>query len=398
MLILQRANRMPLANKSVASAALGLLVLGACTGSLDSGKTMQPGVGQDAGQMGGQAGEPAAGGQAGTGGRPPVGADGSTPVAVTTTKVALTDLGSVTYFNVNLSFTGDVSNQAQAVAIAPDGAPWFAASGLLLRVASDDTVSAWPQPAPGGLAPSLVSDGLGSLWVALWGPPASLGRFDTVTHTALSAPLTDALARPTTLASNGMGGVWVSGGNEPIVGGVNAIDDVTVIATESAPTPITLSTAGLAVASDGQIFVSDYDQGRIGRVAADGSFSWTDLGGTANAPSGLAADVDGSVWFVSLGKPNEIGRVASDGTLVTYPLAAPTTPISDKSLSTIARGPDGSVWFALPEQQALGRMSDAGQEIFTVGLASGSYPVGLAFDPSGRLWFTNNTGFGRIDF
>jgi streptogramin lyase len=367
------ATRMPLITKPLASAALlGSLAFGACTGNLDSGKP-----GQDAGQTGGQAGSQATGGQAGTGGQPPGGSDGSMPVPVTPMKVGLTAIGSVTYFSVG--------NQAQAVAI-----------GLLLRVSPDDTVRAWPQPAPGGLATSLASDGTGKLWVAQWGSPDSLGRFDTLTHAAATLALPAALARPTVVASDGQGGVWVSGGNEPIVGGLDGPDAVAAVTMESAPAPITISIAGLAVASDGQIFVSDYDRGRIGR-AAGSSFVWTDLGGAANAPSGLGADVDGSVWFISLGKPNEIGRVASDGTLATYPLAAPITPISDKSLSTIARAPDGSFWFALPEQQALGRITADGQVTFIVPLASGSYPVGVAFDPSGRLWFTDDTGFGRID-
>lgn len=386
---------MPLTARSLVSAALlGVLTLGACA----SNDNLNPGkAGQDAGQTGGQAGSQATGGQAGTAGQPPGGSDGSMPVPVTPTKVALTAIGSVTYFNVDLSFTGDVSDQAQAVAIAPNGAPWFAAAGWLLRVAPDDTVRAWPQPPPGGLATSLASDGTGKLWVALWGSPSSIGGFDTLTHAVATLSMPAALARPTAVASDGHGGVWVSGGNEPIVGSIDATNGVAVVAMESAPGPITVSTAGLAVASDGQIFVSDYDQGRIGRVASSSSFIWTDLGGAANAPSGLAADVDGSVWFISLGKPNEVGRVAFDGTLVTYPLGTPTTPISDKSLSTIARAPDGSFWFALPEQQALGRITSDGQTMFTVPLASGSYPVGVAFDPSGRLWFTNNTGFGRID-
>jgi streptogramin lyase len=386
--------RMPLITRSVVSVTLlGSLALGACSSNDSLGKNMQP-VG---GQGGGEAGSPGTGGgQAGAGGQAPVGADGSIPVPVKTQQVVYAAIGSVTYFTVDLSFTGDLSDQAQAVAIAPDGAPWFTASGLLLRVASDDTVRAWSQPPPGGYSTSLVSDGTGKLWMTFWGSLQAVGGFDTVTHAVATLPMPDALARPTALASDGQGGVWVSGGNEPIVGRLDGMNGVAVVAMESAPSPITLSTAGLAVASDGQIFVSDYDQGRIGRVV-NGAFVWTDLGGTANAPSGLAADVDGSVWFVSLGKPNVIGRVAHDGTLATYPVSAPTAPISDKVLSTIARAQDGSLWFALPEQQALARAGADGQMTWFVALGSGSYPVGLAFDPSGRLWFTNNTGFGRLD-
>jgi streptogramin lyase len=379
--------------RSLVSAALpGLLALGACSSNdnLDSGMTMQPGGGQDAGQAGSSFG-----GQAGTGGQPLGGSDGSMSLPVTVQQDPPTATGTVTYFNLSLDLAGNLG-QTTAVAIAPDGAPWFtAAAGLLVRLAPDETAHGWPEPAPGGFSLSLVSDGT-VLWGGLWGPPGSISRFDPVTHSAATYPVPDALARPAAAASDGHGGVWVSGGNEPIVGRVDATNGVVVVAAENAPAPITLSTAGLAVASDGVIFVSDYDQGRIGRVVGS-AFAWTDLGGTANAPSGLAAGDDGSVWFVSLGSPNEVGRVAHDGTLQAYPLPAPSGLISDKSASTIARAPDGSFWFALPERQQLGQVTADGQMSF-LNLTTTGDPIALAFDPSGRLWFTTDSGFGRVDF
>ncbi len=103
----------------------------------------------------------------------------------------------------------------------------------------------------------------------------------------------------------------------------------------------------MAVASDGQVFVSDYEKGRIGRVVGT-RFEWTDIGPHA-ALSGLAADGDGSVWFVSLGQPNQVGRVDAQGKLTTY--ALPFWPNADVYTygSAMARAPAGSFWFTVPE-------------------------------------------------
>ncbi len=60
------------------------------------------------------------------------------------------------------------------------------------------------------------------------------------------------------------------------------------------------------------------------------------------------------------------------------------------------RAPDGSFWFALPERAQLGRVTADGQLTF-IQLADQTLPIDLAFDPSGRLWFTMVTGFGRIE-
>src|SRR5262249_40014619 len=146
------------------------------------------------------------------------GSNGCTRVAVTTQQTALTGTSStVTYFKLDLSFTGDVSNQTQAVAIATDGAAWFTGAGMLLRTAADDSVCASPVPAPGGYAGALVADGTGALWVAFWSSPPSVALVDPMTLQANTLTLPESLGRPTALATNGHGGVWVSGGNEPAV-------------------------------------------------------------------------------------------------------------------------------------------------------------------------------------
>jgi streptogramin lyase len=321
---------------------------------------------------------------------------GLTPVSSTTQQTTVTGSGSIGTVTV-VSFAAGTGIAPDAVAVASDGAPWFTMAGQLLRVAPDDTIASVPMPTVDGFAPAIVSDGLGALWMADWSPVQGISRLDTTTFDLQTYSVPAPLSRPTTVGSDGRGGIWLGGGNQPIVGRVDTTNQVFVLAAESAPAPITVSTGGVAIASDGQVFVTDYDGGRIGRVQGNG-FAWTDLGGTTNAPSGLAAGDDGSVWFVSLGQPNEVGRVAHDGTLQAYPLPAADQPPSEKSSSEIVRGPDGAFWFTLPEQAQLGRVDGNGQLSFIQLLDGGSLPRGLAFDPSGRLWFTSDPGFGRIEF
>ncbi len=320
-----------------------------------------------------------------------------TPVPSTTQRTTVTGSGSGAIGAVAVvSFTYAASAAPDAVAVASDGAPWFTMVGQLLRVAPDDTIASLPTPTGQGFAPAIVSDGVGALWMADWSPVEGVSRLDTTTFDLQLFAVPDPLSRPTTLASDGKGGIWLGGGDQPIVGRVDSTNQVFVLAAESAPAPITVSTGGVAVASDGQVFISDYDGGRIGRVQGTG-FAWTDLGGATAAPSGLVASDDGSVWFVSLGQPNEVGRVAHDGTLQAYPLPAADQPAPGKSLGAIVRGPDGAFWFTLPSQGQLGRVDGDGQLSF-IQLDAGSLPRSLAFDPSGRLWFTSVPGFGRIEF
>jgi streptogramin lyase len=305
-------------------------------------------------------------------------------------------IGPVTIVNIPLNSSG--------LAIAPDGTVWTGTGSLTIpgpgasffHVASDDTVTSIPCPDnvfPG--AP--ISDGIGALWSMTENAPGpGLVRFDLGSQQFQTYMAPNPVSRPTGMVSDQQGNLWLSGGDSDVVGRVDATHHVYVVANENAPVPLTVTTGGLAVSSDGQVFVSDYAQGRIGRVQG-GKFVWTDLGGDLNAPSGLTVGADDAVWFVSLGHPNEVGRVDRDGSLQAFPLPDWPTTLSDKSQSAITRGPDGSFWFTLPERQQLGRV-DANGNLSFITLTDTIYPGTLAFDPAGRLWFSYDGGIARVEF
>jgi streptogramin lyase len=97
--------------------------------------------------------------------------------------------------------------------------------------------------------------------------------------------------------------------------------------------------------------------------------------------------VGGDMWF-AMHDVNEIGRVHSDGSIVTYSTAAGATPYG------ITQGPDGRMWFTEPGTSHIGAIDGSGNLT--------EYPVASAPDdlrfitpgPDGRLWF--NLGSGAI--
>jgi len=279
-----------------------------------------------------------------------------------------------------------------AVTIGPDGAPWFTLYGSLVRVAEDDTVGRVPTPRGSGSLGALTA-GAGALWIIAWDPQGVL-RFDPATRAAEFFSVPGPLARPTAAVVDGHGDVWLTGGDRAVVGRIDARRDVYVVAQEDGLAPITVVGGGLTVRSDGAVFMSDYSAGRVGQVRGSG-FDWTDLGGDVHAPSGIVSAPDGSIWFVDLGIPNQVGRIDAAGVLQTFVLPAAIQGPSGKSISTIAVAPDGAAWFTVPESSSVARVTPAG-EVAYVSLEGGSLPRGIAIDAHGRIWVTTR-GFVRLE-
>jgi hypothetical protein len=190
-------------------------------------------------------------------------------------------------------------------------------------------------------------------------------------------------------------GAWLSGGDRPSVGRVDADGNVYVVARADAPAPITISTAGLAFSDERFACLSDYQAGRVGRVHG-GAFVWTDVGGEAAAPSGLAPAPGGGMWFTSLGKTKQVGLLDRASTVQMLTLDRSVQGGSDNSVSTMSRASDGSIWFSMPEGHRLGTVtSPAGVCYLT--LASDALPRAITFDKDGHLW-VEDFGIERIDF
>ena len=156
----------------------------------------------------------------------------------------------------------------------------------------------------------------------------------------------------------------------------------------------------IAKGPDGAMWFSEYQAGKIGRIAADGSITTYPSGQaqlTASAePSGLVAGPDGNIWFTEYGA-GKIGDIdPSTGALVgEYPLPA---GISSQPEGIVV-GPDGALWVTERGAGKIGRLDPAtvspgtsqGIKEFSIpfgGNQPPAHPVDLIDGPNGTIWVT----------
>jgi streptogramin lyase len=113
-------------------------------------------------------------------------------------------------------------------------------------------------------------------------------------------------------------------------------------------------------------------------------------------PEGIALGAAGNVWF-TLPQDHRIGRMTPSGAMTTF--AMPDRGDMTGAPAGIALGQDGAMWFTDFNQSRIGRITTAGTIAeFDDGISAGSSPDGLAFGPDGNLWFTeyNGNNIGRM--
>ena len=145
----------------------------------------------------------------------------------------------------------------------------------------------------------------------------------------------------------------------------------------------------------------------IYRITTRGVVTATPLPADVNAITGMAGSSDGSLWFVenTVSGLGELGRIKPNGQLST---ANGLFPAGSQygSISAIATGPDGNLWFAGQYQpkgaqtpvDVLGEVSAVGRTrlIPLPAPSDGGFPAAapgqLVTGPDGRLWFTEASG------
>lgn len=129
-------------------------------------------------------------------------------------------------------------------------------------------------------------------------------------------------------------------------------------------------------------------------LLATGITEFSPLPTAGSQPEALTLGPDGNMWFTEVGRVNQIGRIALDGTLLgETPLAANSLPAS------ITVGPDGNLWFTEQNANKIGRVNTAGTLLGeTVIPTPNSQPLGIVAGPDGNLWFVESNGnnIGRI--
>jgi streptogramin lyase len=143
----------------------------------------------------------------------------------------------------------------------------------------------------------------------------------------------------------------------------------------------------------GQLYTTDPITSACTVTATFSTFNEYHTNLSANsAPSGIAADTNGSLWFTETAG-NRIGHINSANGAITEFSAGLTygAPVS------ITEGPDGNLWFT-ESDGAIGRITSTGLiSEFAFGLTLNSEPQGITAGPDGNLWFTESDGaIGRI--
>jgi len=191
-------------------------------------------------------------------------------------------------------------------------------------------------------------------------------------------------------------------------------------------------TFGITSGPDGNVWFTEQNAGRVGKMAADGTFLadyattygdtryirpgpdgnlwFTEYGGPGaigrisptghlreflipthfNRPYAIAAGPDGRMWFTEDG--NKIGRITMTGKITELVIPTPQS-LPDQ----ITAGPDGYMWFTESATDRLGRINPATGVIQEFKLRAGSSPSGIVVAPDGHLWITEQSGPpGRI--
>ncbi len=138
---------------------------------------------------------------------------------------------------------------------------------------------------------------------------------------------------------------------------------------------------GIAVGSDGALWIAEAGTKRIARMTTDGTVTEFALPATSE-PQDIAAGPDGSLWFTEFDS-RHIGRITTAGVVTEF-----ATQIGAVPSYGITAGPDGALWYAVDGANTIGRITTDGHITTFSPSTVFSNPVDIAAGPDGALWFT----------
>jgi virginiamycin B lyase len=150
---------------------------------------------------------------------------------------------------------------------------------------------------------------------------------------------------------------------------------------------------GITLGPDGNMWVGNFSTpGSVARITT-GTIPALDPPAGFPVPAGSPIDLiggsDGNVWYA--GQGTTVGKIAPDGT---------ATAFTSKGVDPfgVTLGPDGAVWFAEFQANAVGRVGTDGTTTEVSGMTAGAGPRYVATGPDNTIWFTEETGnrVGRV--
>jgi glucose/arabinose dehydrogenase len=164
------------------------------------------------------------------------------------------------------------------------------------------------------------------------------------------------------------------------------------------------SPSGIAVGSNGDVYVADMNDNVVNQFDPNGNFIKTFISTGLNAPTGVAFGPDGYLYVANFGPGNNsyISRFDSNGNAVDVtPFVPASTGLFDPG--AIEFGPDGNLYIADSSNAAIDKVLLPSGSFSTIvptcaTPASPSNPQGVAFGPDGNLYVSdagtacNNSG------
>jgi virginiamycin B lyase len=283
------------------------------------------------------------------------------------------------------------------IAVGSDNNLWVTepSRGTLVRVTTSGVTTEFPVPSqtssPGPF-PELITAGPDS---RLWFTERDAGNIgaSTVGGVMTEFPLPTSSSAPLGITAGPDGNLWFteSAFSNPQVGSITTAGTPTEF---PVPTPSPGAAQIITVGPDRQLWFTDSD----GSVKAFPPLSPQTLSSfhvpTSTAgPIGIAAGSDGALWFTE-SQAGKVGRITTGGAFTEFgPLTANATP------AFIALGPDGAMWFTEAGASAIGRITTSG-DITEIPITLSSEPFGIVTAPDGNIWFTEVLGnkVGRLKF
>lgn len=256
----------------------------------------------------------------------------------------------------------------------PDGNMWVTldTTNDLARITPDGTVTEY-NPADVTSPVGITTGPDNNLWVT---QANGVARFSpTDPNAAVKFTIND-IADPRAITQGPDGNLWTASGDKVIkIPPANPAGF-----TAFGATGVT-GARWIASGTDGNLWVADFGGQQVVRVTPAGAGTAFPTGG---GPQGVASGPGGQVAFSDpTANPQFIGRITSPGPAQTTP-AAGTDPFG------VAFGADGAYWFAQFATNDLGRLTTDGT-YSTLPIAAGTGPRQLAPGPNDTLWVTLDT-------
>jgi virginiamycin B lyase len=277
----------------------------------------------------------------------------------------------------------------QDIVQGPDGNMWFTErnANKIGRISGTN---------PGAVAEFDVAAGSSSPDIIVVGPDGALwytqangvGRMPPG-NPAGATFISLGMSGPRGIAVGPDGNLWVADATNN-----NVVRLSTAGATVGSPIllPVGFNARGIALGPDGNMWVGGFSANSVARITT-GATPTLDPALGFPVPAGTPIDViggsDGNVWYA--GQGTTVGRIAPDGTATAF-----TSKGVDPFGLTV--GPDGAVWFAEFQADAVGRVDAAGNTTHVTGMTAGAGPRYVASGPNNTVWFTEETGnrVGRV--